>query len=330
MKKFICSIVAAGALSFYGYTQDFHLSQYDAAALNANPGMTGVFKGEYRIHAHYRNQWLAVATKPFTTGLISFDMNKGKWGFGGQIANFRAGTGGYNVVSVLPSAAYKISFGQKRYSFISTGVQVGFFQKSINAASLTFANQYVKTNGGEFNTALSTNENFSNNGILNLDVTAGAMYYYANPFSMINPFGGVTVYHINNPTESFLGQSNKLPLRTQGILGARVAVTPVISIIPKVFIQYQEKALELTYAAQGQFYISNYDLFLLGGITYRNKDAAIIEFGAKYAKFIGRISYDINTSSLNNVSRGRGGSEFSLTYIFSTPNPNPVPTCPRL
>ena len=100
--------------------------------------------------------------------------------------------------------------------------------------------------------------------------------------------------------------------------------------MPKIFFQYQEKATELTYAAQGQFYLSNYDLFLLGGLTYRNKDAAIIEFGAKYGNFIGRMSYDINTSSLNDVSRGRGGSEFSLTYIFSTPSPNPVPTCPRL
>ena len=329
MKKLFLYIVAAG-FSVSTHAQDFHLSQYDAAALNVNPGMTGVFKGEYRIHGHYRNQWLAVATKPFTTGLISFDMNKGKWGFGGQIANFRAGVGGYNVVSVMPSAAYKISFGEKKNHFISVGAQVGFFQKSINSSSLTFANQYVKTNGGEFNTALSTNENFSGNGIFNLDVNAGAMYYYADPKSMINPFGGVTVFHINNPQESFLGETNKLPIRPEGILGARVVVTPNISIIPKVFFQYQKEAMELTYAAQGQFYLSNYDLFLLGGITYRNKDAAIVEFGAKYAKFIGRISYDINTSSLTNVSRGRGGSEFSLTYIFSTPNPNPVPTCPRL
>lgn len=331
MKKLIV-IITSGFLAFQTYAQDFHLSQYDAAALNANPGMTGVFKGEYRIHGHYRNQWMAVATKPFTTGLISFDVNKGKWGYGGQIANFRAGTGGYNVVSVLPSAAYKISFGERKLSFISVGVQVGFFQKSINSSALTFANQYVKTDGaGNFNTALSSNENFSGNGILNLDVTAGAMYYYADPMSMINPFGGITVYHINNPKESFLGASNnKLPLRTEGILGARFVISPTISIMPKVFFQYQKEAMELTYAAQAQFYLPNKDLFLLGGITYRNKDAAILEFGAKYAKFIGRISYDINTSDLNNVSRGRGGTEISLTYIFSTPNPNPVPTCPRL
>ena len=329
MKKLFILLSFSG-IAITALSQDFHLSQYDAAALNVNPGMTGVFKGEYRIHGHYRNQWLAVANKPFTTGLIAFDANKGKWGFGGQVANFRAGIGGYNVISVMPSAAYKISFGEKKYSCISIGTQVGFFQKSINASSLTFANQYVKTNGGEFNTSLSTNENFAGNGILNLDINAGAMYYYGNPNTMINPFGGVSVFHINNPTESFLGQTNKLPLRMEGILGARIVITPIISVMPKVFFQYQKEAMELTYAAQGQFYLADYDLFLIGGVTYRNKDAAIIDIGAKYANFIGRYSYDINTSDLTNVSRGRGGSEISLTYIFSTPNPNPVPTCPRL
>jgi len=330
MKK-ILFIFTILVLSVQGIAQDFHLSQYDAAALNANPAMTGVFKGEYRVHAHYRNQWSAFTTKPFTTGLISFDVNKGRWGFGGQIANFRAGAGGYNVISVLPSAAFKIPFGKKKYSFITIGAQVGFFQKSINASTLTFANQYVKDQGaGEFNTALSNGESFANSGFFNLDVTAGAMYYYANPTSRINPFGGVTVYHVNNPTESFLGQSNKLPLRFQGLFAARIALTPNISIIPKVFFQYQEAASELTYSGQAQFYLSNYDLFLLAGFTYRNKDAAILEVGAKYANFICRYSYDINTSSLTNVSNGRGGSEISLTYIFSTPNANPVPTCPRL
>ena len=67
MKKIILGLFVV-VFTIHGKAQDFHLSQYDAAALNANPAMTGVFKGEYRIHAHYRNQWSAFTTKPFTTG----------------------------------------------------------------------------------------------------------------------------------------------------------------------------------------------------------------------------------------------------------------------
>ena len=45
----LASILLMSTVSF---GQDFHLSQYDAASLNVNPGMTGVFKGDYRIHGH--------------------------------------------------------------------------------------------------------------------------------------------------------------------------------------------------------------------------------------------------------------------------------------
>lgn len=330
IKKIIPTLLLV-CLGATNWAQDFHLSQYDAAAINVNPALTGIFKGDYRIHGHYRTQWAAVATKPFTTGLVSFDMrHKKNWGFGGQVANFRAGTGGYNVVSVLPSASYKFALGEEKIHFLSFGAQVGFFQKSINASSLTFANQYVKTNGGEFNTAVSSGENFANNGIFKLDANVGMMYYYAKPDNRINPFGGATFYHLNRPTESFLGESNKLAIRPQIIGGARIIINPRIALTPKIFYQYQDKANEFTYAIASQFYLESYDIFLLGTVIFRNEDAAILEFGAKYGKFIGRLSYDINTSSLNNVSSGRGGTEFSLTYIFSRPNPNPAPTCPKI
>jgi type IX secretion system PorP/SprF family membrane protein len=329
--KNLISIFIVLSFALSAKAQDFHLSQYDAAALNVNPALTGIFKGDYRIHGHYRTQWAAVATKPFTTGLVSFDMqHKKKWGFGGQIANFRAGTGGYNVVSVLPSASYKFPFGKDKHHFVSFGAQLGFFQKSINASSLTFANQYVKTNGGEFDQSLSNGENFANNGIFKIDMNIGAMYYFSKPNNRINPFGGFSLFHITRPTESFLGESNKLAMRPQIIGGTRIIINPKIALTPKVFWQYQDKANEFTYAVASQFYLETYDIFLLGTIIFRNDDAAIFEFGAKYGNFIGRLSYDINTSSLSSVSSGRGGTEFSLTYIFSRPNPNPAPTCPKI
>ncbi|MFT4601417.1 MAG: type IX secretion system PorP/SprF family membrane protein [Arenicella sp.] len=327
--KRILTIIGIALLSLQASAQDFHLSQYDAAALNANPGMTGVFKGDYRIHGHFRTQWMAIATKPFTTGLISFDANQGKWGWGIQAANFRAGTGAYNVISILPSAAFKLPFGKKKFSFFSIGAQAGIFQKSIKISELTFGDQYSPYNGGQFSNA--TAEAFGDANQINLDVNIGIMYYFAKPGIRVNPFGGITMYHVNRPTETFIQDTdNKLPFRYQGIAGARIVLTNKIAVIPKVMWQYQEKANELQFSALGQFYLESYDIFLLGGGTYRSKDAAILEFGVKYGQWTGRFSYDINTSTLNNATNGRGGSELSVTYIFNRPNPNPVPTCPKL
>jgi len=331
MKKLIIISLAITSFAFNSWNQDFHLSQYDAAALNVNPALTGSFMGEFRLHAQYRNQWSAVATNPFTTGLVAFDLNKGDWGFGGQIANFRAGIGGYNVVSVMPSAAYKLRLGAKKQHFLSFGAQVGFFQKSIKASSLTFANQYVKTNGGEFNTSLSSGENFATGGFFNLDANAGLMYTYANYHSRLNPFIGATFYHVNMPTESFLGVNNKLPIRTQIALGTRWRITNKLSVTPKVFIQLQKKAEEINIGALGQYYLSDSDLFLLFGFYYRDdNDALVIDLGGKYAGFTARISYDFNISTLSTVSNGRGATEFSLTYVWDTPEPHPLPTCPKL
>ena len=196
-------------------------------------------------------------------------------------------------------------------------------------SELNFGDEYSAYGGGSFSNP--TQETFGDANKLNLDVNVGVMYYFAKPGMRINPFGGFSVYHVNHPNESFIADvGNKLPFRYQAIAAARVVINNKIAVIPKVLWQYQEKASEVTFSALGQFYLESYDLFILGGGTYRNKDAAILEVGLKYGPWVGRFSYDINTSSLNNATSGRGGSEISVTYTFSKPNPNPVPTCPRL
>ncbi len=329
-KKYILFFVLSCSFNF-AYGQDFHLSQYDAAALNVNPALTGLFRGRLRIHGHYRNQWLKVADKPFTTAVAALDVNKGKWGIGGQIANFRAGQGGYNQISILPSLAYHKPLGKKKNSMLSVGAQIGAFQKTVNASSLTFASQYVESNGGDFNTSLPSGENFESNAIYNLDINLGVMYHYTNRYSRLNPFVGLTAYHLNNPKETFLGEVNRLPLRFQFQAGSRISLTKRISLTPKVFIQYQKSVEEITAGILGHYHLKNPNFFLLYGGTYRSeKDAVIAEVGAKYGAFEGRFSYDINLSTLKGISNGRGASEFSLTYIFNRPKVYPLEKCPKI
>ena len=315
----------------FGVGQDFHLSQYDAAAMNINPALTGSFRGDMRLHGHYRNQWLSVATKPFTTYLVGLDFNKGQWGFGGQIANRRAGQGNYNHVSVLPSASYSHLIGEQKVHKLSYGAQIGIFQKSVNPDNLTFQQQYVEANGGDFNTSLPSGEAFASNSAFNLDVNVGVVYTYTKRFSRFNPFIGGTAYHVNMPTETFLGEKNRLPIRFQFHGGSRIAITDQLAVTPKIFFQYQDKVNEVTYGFLGQYHLKNPNFFILAGGTYRSeKDAAIIELGAKYGDFSGRISYDINLSSLTTISNGRGASEFSITYIFNKPKSYPLEKCPKI
>lgn len=326
--------IACVCFAFGGVTnlnaQDFHLSQYDAAALNFNPAMTGMFKGDWRVHGHFRNQWSAVATKPFTTGLVAFDMPVNKFGVGAQIANFRAGAGNFNVFSVLLSGAYDFKLDDNNYHHISVGVQGGFFQKSVNYNLLTFHNQYSPLSGGGFDQGISSGEAFGANSIFVHDINAGFMYYYGKETARVQPFVGGSFFHLSQPDESFFSADNKLPMRWVGNVGAKVNINERIQVLVKSMYMGQTNARELTYAAHLHYYLQNSDAFLIFGPTFRNKDAAVIEGGLKYRNFIYRMSYDINTSSLRGVSNGRGGIELSLTYIKSTYDPNPIKSCPRL
>jgi type IX secretion system PorP/SprF family membrane protein len=140
--------------------QDFHLSIYDAAPLYLNPAMTGVVEGSWRVHGQYRTQWKEVNFKPYMTGLISFDMPYKKWGFGGQIVNYRAGIGNYNALQGVVSAAYTLSIDRNKFHNISFGLQGGITQKSVEHQLLTFNNQYTTNGGGTFDNSINNGEGF--------------------------------------------------------------------------------------------------------------------------------------------------------------------------
>jgi hypothetical protein len=70
----------------------------------------------------------------------------------------------------------------------------------------------------------------------------------------------------------------------------------------------------------------NYDeenpIELYTGLWYRFNDAFIPYVGFEIAGFRMGFSYDINNSSLNTASNGRGGTEISIIYIRKPADPN--------
>lgn len=312
--------------------QDFHLTQFDAAPLNLNPSLTGLFDGNYRIHGHYRTQWQAIARKPFQTGYISFDMPiKKGFSAGASIANYNAGTGSYNEFQLMLFGSYKLALDKKKHHNLSFGLQAGFFTKSINFENLSFGQQYIQNaNGGSFDTSIPTGETFDNNFVINFDCGAGITYYYSNIASRINPFVGFSIYHFNFPKESFYGTENKLPLRYVVNAGVRIGITESLTLMPKFMYEHQREANEIIASVMVQYYLKNAGVMLMAGPTFRSKDAFALDLGVKWNNLEFRFAYDINISSLNTSTTGRGGTEISLTYVFKKLNPNPIPSCPRL
>lgn len=330
-KKFVSAF--CGAIFFSSsicLAQDFHLSQYDANSLYLNPAMTGMFDGYYRIHGHYRTQWAAVAFKPFTTTAISFDMPVKKYGVGGRIMNFRAGAGGYNVLSIAGSAAYDLVLDKAYNHHLAFGIQAEVIQKSVDMTKLTFGNQYTTGTGGGFDPNLPTGEIFQNSNFFLANFNAGMLYYYAKEGKRLNPFLGFSTHNITQPKESFFDQTNKLPIRYTIHGGTKINLNEKIQLLPKFLIMRQKNAKEFTYSLLLHYFLSGSDTYLIIGPTIRRRDATVAEFGIKTGKYICRVSYDINTSPLKSYSNSRGAFEISFTYIPQRGKPNPYPNCPRL
>lgn len=310
--------------------QDFHLSMYDAAPLFLNPAMTGLIDTKMRAHIHFRNQWNVLAYKPFTTALASFDLPKGKWGFGGQISNMRAGAGNYNVFQLLGSAAYSVPIDKLKYHNLSLGLQLGFTQKRIEYQVLTFDSQWTTVNGGSFDKSASNGENFTGNNQFQEAVNFGALYYYGKQQSRLNPFAGFSAFNLTKPKESFVGGNNRLPRRYYLHVGVRVNVSEILYVIPKVLIYSQAKIIQQTYALDAGYYFKGEKFYALAGYTFRVKDASIVYVGLKKDNYIFKMAYDFNVSGLRGITKTRGAYELSLTWMGKKVKNSEIKNCPRL
>lgn len=310
--------------------QDFHMSMYDAAPMYLNPAMTGLFDGNWRVHAQYRNQWKAINFKPYNSALVSFDVPYKKWGFGIQIANYRAGIGNFNVFQALLSSAYTVSLGKKRFHNLSFGIQGGVTNKSVQYQLLSYDNQYTTQNGGGFNTSIASGENFQTQSKFTPVLNFGMLYYFSKQKSRINPFIGASIFNLLQPNESFFGNTSRLPMRLYIHTGIRINITELVYIIPKVLIMQQKNFSEQTFALDAGYYLKGSDLYLLAGAIYRTKDAFVLSLGVKKSNVTAKIAYDVNTSSLTNTSSGRGAFEISVTYVHQKKKPNSDKVCPRL
>lgn len=330
MRRKLIIILIAVAGTFNSNAQDAHLSIYDAAPMYLNPALTGVFKGDWRIHGQYRTQWKSVNFEPYTSALVSFDMPMKKWGFGLQLWNFRAGAGNFNAFQGTASVAYTTAVDRNKNHNISFGLQGGLTQKSLEYQLLTFNNQYTTQGGGTFDTGISSEEQFPGQSFILPNVNAGFMYFYANQQSRLNPFIGVSAFNLLEPRETFLDSANNLPMRMYVHAGTRVNITETFYLIPKVLVMQQREFWEQTYAVDAGYYLKGSDMYLLGGAVFRNRDALVVSLGARMSSFIAKVGYDINVSSLSTASTGRGGFELSFTYMKQKKKPTTEKICPRL
>lgn len=307
---------------------DAHFSQYYAYPLWLNPGLTGVMDGDFRITANFKRQWASV-TSPFTTEAVSFDTYPYKHlGLGATVVNQSAGDGGYGYVNALGSAAYRAILDDRGMNILSIGLQAGIINRRINPQKLQFGSQYDPILG--FDPMHPSGESFDKTSATSFDANFGIVYFNRNPNYRLNPFGGVSLYHLSRPHDPFIGTSDKrLPMRLNIHGGARIKLSSQFNLTPQFIYIRQGNAHETAMGLYVQYLLPNYS-DLLFGTTYRFNDAVIPFVGFHLGDFTLGLSYDVNVSQLRAASQGRGGMEISLSYIRHKKIKDPRFICPRL
>lgn len=317
MKKlnmtFKALLIGSFALLFgQAQAQDSHLSQFDASPVLLNPAHTGMFNnGDIRIAVNYRSQWGVLSSNFVTTG-ASFDMPfKDRWGVGGYLYNSDFA----NVINSLNfalSGAYQISDPNQQEYYLSAGLQLGFIYKRVNDPNLVFDNQYTN---GLFDSDLPSGEGFQRFNRFMPDINIGFAYIGTDKSKQVNPYGGLALAHITTPNESFVGdESARMPIRWTLSGGAKIEINDDLMIDPNLLFMRQRTFTEINVGALAFYHLNETNYHILGGLYYRHHDAFILHAGLKHLNNIYRISYDINTSGLNQFSNKRGGVEFSVIY----------------
>ena len=294
---------------------DPHFTQYYMYPLFLNPALTGVIsEGDIRGSAIYRNQWSNISN-PFSTVGVSGDMLfDNNWGIGVNLMNQSAGSGGYNNTDFHVNVANNnIRFGYGGSQHLSIGLQLGVINKYFDKSKLQFGDQYISNafSASNSTTAFSTIQSLSQ---AMFDAGAGVAYFDATPDKKVNVYGGFSMAHITQPDDKFTADGSKLPIRYTIHAGARIIASETLMFYPNMIYMLQGNAYEAVPGVHAEMKANENTSFLLGA-NYRVQDAINAFAGIYYKNYAFGLSYDINTSDLNKVSKTVNSFELSLSYI---------------
>lgn len=316
--KFWAIIVLVALLHTASKAQDYHLSQYDMSPMFLNPALTGLYggergkPGELRMMANYRSQWQRLESKPYSTAAIAFDKPIKRFGVGAYIMDNLAGRSNYNTFNFIVGGSYEITAPESKDHFLTTGLQIGLINRKFGMDELLFESQYTSSQG--LDGTLDNGENFQKFSILRFDSNIGFYYKYKNPLSDYNPFLGLSVYHLNKPDQAVAGTESRMPMRFNIHVGSDIYVDENVNIKPMILYMYQGKAQELNLGAMIFYHMKETQYDIVGGVSYRWKDAVVINAGLKQGQSTFRMSYDIVTSGLKTFNGKRGAIELGVVY----------------
>lgn len=297
--------------------QDIHFSQFSEAPLWRNPSLAGIFTGDVRVQAVYRDQWNSV-TNAYRTGSMNaeYKLPVGKVNdfvtVGMQVLYDRAGTIGWTSTHVLPALNYHKSLSTQNNRYLSLGFMGGLVQRRFDPSKMTTNSQY--DNGG-------LGENLANSQYSYLDGSVGMSYNSNLNFNPDNTFYiGAAYHHFNRPNNSFYRNAT-IELHPKWVFsgGLKLGVSDYAYLTVQADHSRQggfaETMAGIMYGLKLGEDPDNPAYTLHAGSFLRWNDALIPVIKIDYTPFSVALSYDVNISNLKPSSYGRGGFELSVSYV---------------
>lgn len=336
MKKIVLLLIAFPLLKTYA--QDPNFSQFYASPLTLNPALTGKFNGTFRVAGNYRNQWPTISNA-FITSTASLDLGilpnrlseLDTWGVGFIAMTDKTANGILSSNYFSFTTAYHKGLDADGLHQLGIGFQGTYATKRLDGTKLNFEEELDQFGGWTNPTTEPVNDRQVN---LNyFDLSTGVLYNGStNGYN--NFYFGTSVYHVNRPKESFLGDGFY-------VLNPRVTVNAGGYFPVSTSAQVHLSALHSRQAGAHNTVVGGAVAFNLNndmeenptnvyfGTWYRFNDALIPYVGLEFGEFRLGATYDVNTSSLNAASKRQGGIELSLIYIKRPPDGRPKIPCPK-
>jgi type IX secretion system PorP/SprF family membrane protein len=333
MKKLYLFVTICFALLSFNNTslqaQDAHFAQYYSFGQALNPALTANYDGSYQVSVIYRNQWNSFLGKnSFVTPGAAIDLSlfegqlkNDKLGVGLMFYNDRFGQGSLSTMNAAFSLAYHKGLGKSGKHRISLGGQVAYVQRSLDSDGLIFYDQFDINSHSHFGISQDVLD-MERGSYFFMDYNFG-LYWKSNFSDRVRAQGGFSVFHMSQPTEYFIKETNDyfLARRYVGDLGLEFFFTEKLALAPDVIYQKQGEAQQFLTGASLSYYFNsgfrdNSSLHI--GARYRfsqiNGDAVVPIVQVEFRNLRLGAAYDVNISNLRSSSSLKGAFELSMVY----------------
>ncbi len=333
---FLAALISLGSQAF---GQNFEFSQFFASRLYLNPTFAAA-EPHTSFSGVHRTQWTALGD-PFVSTqfsvihpLFSKAKKEENWGgVGFSLVRDAAADGELINTGFNGNFGYILNLKSKLPQHFTFGMQLGAVQKTSSFAA-GWGNQYRIGVGLDPNQPSGESDFLENKLVADVGIGGSWNAQFGKKARIKHLQLGIAGFHLNRPNQSFL-EGNKLPLPPVYKLHGRLDVPSHRGVVfsPNFIIIQQAGLVQINtgvsflisqnkhtgghhHQAKGIWAKTDF----ICGAWYRFSDAFIFAAGINTEHVTAILSFDLNNSSLQKYTNGRGATEISIAYRYIKKN----------